>query len=191
MAPRIGAKGRGSEGVVGAIAPHFKTSPPPTCRRFGRLARSGRLCAFWRATPVRWTESLKPDGKSAKSGASRRHVGGDSGAAVKPWKWSFRGRSPLHTMYVGSFVVPASKAVVHEKALSRSERALKCPFQFLLVAVASAKFQSRMFSETWESIPRSARTDRSLPRRSRRLSESPPRNKCSPIELKLVQRSLD
>jgi hypothetical protein len=39
-------------------------------------------------------------GKSNQSGASRRHVGGASSAAVKPWKCSGAGASPLHTMYV-------------------------------------------------------------------------------------------
>jgi hypothetical protein len=47
---------RDSEVVVGAIAPHSKTSPP-NVSGFGRVARSGRLCDFWRATPVRWIES--------------------------------------------------------------------------------------------------------------------------------------
>jgi hypothetical protein len=41
------------------------------------------------------------EGKSVKSGGSRRHVGGGSGAAVKPWKSGRDGRKPLHTMYVG------------------------------------------------------------------------------------------
>jgi len=40
-----------------------------------------------------------------KSGGSRRHVGGGSGAAVKPKKRSRDGRSPLHTMYVDRDVV--------------------------------------------------------------------------------------
>jgi len=40
------------------------------------------------------------EGKSVKSGASRRHVGGDSSAAVKPKKSGRPGQSPLHTMYV-------------------------------------------------------------------------------------------
>ena len=34
------------------------------------------------------------------SGGSRRHVGGGSGAAVKPKKGGRGGREPLHTMYV-------------------------------------------------------------------------------------------
>jgi hypothetical protein len=41
------------------------------------------------------------EGKSDKSGDSRRHVGGASGAAVKPWKSKVTGVQPLHTMYVG------------------------------------------------------------------------------------------
>ena len=40
------------------------------------------------------------EGKSVKSGDSRRHVGGASGAAVKPEKSARPGHSPLHTMYV-------------------------------------------------------------------------------------------
>jgi len=56
------------------------------------------------------------------SGGSRRHVGGGSGAAVKPKKGGREGREPLHTLYVppsvridnafpafGSFVVPSPR----------------------------------------------------------------------------------
>lgn len=32
------------------------------------------------------------EGKSNQSGGSRRHVGGASGTAVKPWKWESDGR---------------------------------------------------------------------------------------------------
>ena len=35
------------------------------------------------------------------SGGSRRHVGGGSGAAVKPKKGGRGGREPLQTMFVG------------------------------------------------------------------------------------------
>ncbi len=41
------------------------------------------------------------EGKSDKSGDSRRHVGGGRSSVVKPWKWNSDGRQPLHTMYVG------------------------------------------------------------------------------------------
>src|SRR5438445_175135 len=40
------------------------------------------------------------EGKSVKSGDSRRHVGGARSAAVKPEKSGRPGQSPLHTMYV-------------------------------------------------------------------------------------------
>jgi len=40
------------------------------------------------------------EGKSVKSGASRRHVGGARSAAVKPKKRSRGGQWPVHTMYV-------------------------------------------------------------------------------------------
>ena len=40
------------------------------------------------------------EGKSVKSGDSRRHVGGGRSAAVKPEKSVRPGHLPLHTMYV-------------------------------------------------------------------------------------------
>jgi hypothetical protein len=40
------------------------------------------------------------EGKRSMSGGSRRHVGGASGAAVKPWKAAIAGVSPyIPTMY--------------------------------------------------------------------------------------------
>ena len=41
------------------------------------------------------------EGTVILSGGSRRHVGGASGAAVKPKKGGRRGQLPIHTMYVG------------------------------------------------------------------------------------------
>jgi hypothetical protein len=41
----------------------------------------------------------------------RRHVGGASGAAVKPWKSGRAGRQPLHTMYVDRKHRVASKQI--------------------------------------------------------------------------------
>jgi len=51
------------------------------------------------------------EGKSVKSGASRRHVGGASGAAVKPKKVGRPGQSPLHTMYVALNVGVAKSGI--------------------------------------------------------------------------------
>ncbi len=45
-----------------------------------------------------------PQGKSVKSGGSRRHVGGASCAAVKPWDRESDGRQPLQTMYAEVYV---------------------------------------------------------------------------------------
>jgi hypothetical protein len=47
------------------------------------------------------TCTREPAGNTLWSGGSRRHVGGASGAAVKPWKSGRHGKEPLHTMYVG------------------------------------------------------------------------------------------
>src|ERR1017187_5319970 len=44
--PPWGRAGRDSGLVVGAIAPHLKTSPP-TCRRVRAIARPGRQISFW------------------------------------------------------------------------------------------------------------------------------------------------
>jgi len=54
------------------------------------------------------------EGKSVKSGDSRRHVGGARGAAVKPKKAVRAGQSPLHTMYVARNV-GVFKARIHAR----------------------------------------------------------------------------